>query len=449
MASKSSPILNFHPQVSHPETIWVIPIFYLGLALVMGLVLPRIDLLLTNQQSYFSPNTAISLLSAISSGMIAFTGFVFSMLFLMVQFGSSAYTPRIIRYLVQDPIVPHSLGVFIATFSYSLLILSRVDISGSGLVSDYSVASAMIFMLASIIMFLMLIRRIASLQVNQILDMIGAGGVLIIEGLYPLLPTTITNPSFQDSTLIVNGDHRKPIDPAPISIESLPPVLEEIFYDGRPQRVLEFDLQKMVHIAQVCEVVIQVEHGVGDMVANHRKMITVRGRGPKGPGRATLKSVISLGPQRTIEQDSRYAIRLIVDIGIRALSPAINDPTTAVLALDQLDDLLQRIGIRDLNIGYVYDENGDLRVFYPTPDWNDFLTLALDEIHMYGANSQQVMRRLRALLLDLRQEVPPERLAAIDHQLARVDATITRSFPDPIDQALARESDQQGISIVK
>src|SRR5512133_2232859 len=151
---RKNPLLDFHPHVGSPEIIWVIPILYIVLALTLGRLMPQIDRHLFNQQSYFSPATAASLLSAIASGMIAFTGFVFSMLFVMVQFGTSAYTPRIALYFVQDPVMAHAAGVFVATLLYSLIALPQIDVSSTGIVPDYTVAAAMILMLASILMFL-------------------------------------------------------------------------------------------------------------------------------------------------------------------------------------------------------------------------------------------------------------------------------------------------------
>ncbi|RPJ43577.1 MAG: DUF2254 domain-containing protein, partial [Chloroflexi bacterium] len=393
MKKNRSLLLKFNPRVSSPEMIWIVPVFYILLALVLGRLLPQIDSRFFFQQPYFSPNTASSLLSAISSGMIAFTGFVFSMMFVMVQFGSSAYSPRIARYFIQDPVVEHSLGIFIATFTYSLLALSQVDFSNTSRDLDFTVAAAMVFVLASISMFLMLIRRTASLQINNVLDRIGTGGKLIIEAIYPLLPDQLT-PQVGPSDTYLNPRmdppsslraNERPIDPVPIPAHLLPPIIGEIYYTGRPRRILHFDLERMVALAISADVTLQIEHAVGDMVGNHHKIITVRGESSRRVDKDALRSSIHVGLQRTIEQDSRFAIRLIVDIAIRALSPAINDPTTAVQALDELDDLLRRIGMRDLNIGVLEDDRGVLRVIYPTPDWNDFLTRAIDEIRYYGS----------------------------------------------------------------
>jgi uncharacterized membrane protein len=115
------------------------------------------------------------------------------------------------------------------------------------------------------------------------------------------------------------------------------------------------------------------------------------------PERELLRA-IRLKGDRTFDQDPKYPIRLLVDIAIKALSPAINDPTTAVQAINQIEDLLLRLGGRNLDVGCVNDARGTLRLICQMPTWEDYLTLAFDEIRQYGAGSVQVMRRLRAAL---------------------------------------------------
>jgi uncharacterized membrane protein len=160
-----------------------------------------------------------------------------------------------------------------------------------------------------------------------------------------------------------------------------------------------------------------------------------------------LRAAFVLGGQRTFEQDPKYAIRLLVDIAIKALSPAVNDPTTAVQALDQIEDLLLRLGSRRLEIGAFRDRAGALRLVVPHPEWEDFLTLAFDEIRYCGATSVQVMRRMRALAADLIRALPPERHEALHHQQQRLDASITQSFHDVGEQQEASVEDRQGLGI--
>jgi uncharacterized membrane protein len=187
---------------------------------------------------------------------------------------------------------------------------------------------------------------------------------------------------------------------------------------------------------------------VGDTVVEGMPLLRVHGG--TGPlSERALRRFVKLGAERTFEQDPKYAIRLLVDVAIRALSPAINDPTTAVQALDQVEDLLVRLGRRSLDAGLSRDAQGKLRLVFPVPSWEDFVLLAFDEIRFYGASSIQVMRRMRALLQDLTEHVPPPRREALERYLARVDKGIRKNFEDVDDRNDALERDRQGLGLAR
>jgi uncharacterized membrane protein len=134
-----------------------------------------------------------------------------------------------------------------------------------------------------------------------------------------------------------------------------------------------------------------------------------------------------------------------VDIAIRALSPAVNDPTTAVQALDQIEDLLIRLGRRRLEIGAFRDAQGHVRVLMLFPTWEDFLRLAFDEIRFYGATSVQVMRRMKALVNQSISLLPQERRPALRYWLERLQSTVERTYSDTEDTLDASDEDLQGL----
>jgi uncharacterized membrane protein len=158
-----------------------------------------------------------------------------------------------------------------------------------------------------------------------------------------------------------------------------------------------------------------------------------------------LRSSVAIGPERTMEQDPRFAFRIMVDIANKALSPGINDPTTAVLALDQIHRLLMYVGKRRLDAGQSRDAHGRLRLCYGTPDWIDFVSLAVTEIRHYGASSMQVTRRLHILLEHLLRVLPEARKAALQQELALLQRATQRAFADEEDRARAAVGDLQGI----
>ena len=137
----------------------------------------------------------------------------------------------------------------------------------------------------------------------------------------------------------------------------------------------------------------------------------------------------------------------MVDIAIRALSPAVNDPTTAVQVLNHLEETLTVIGTTPGLSGHLEfrGSSGALRLVMPARRWEDFLALGVTEIRHYGATSMQVVRRLRAMLDMLRETVLVEYLGAVEDELARLDETIARSWQESPDRSSAEQADRQGI----
>jgi uncharacterized membrane protein len=188
-----------------------------------------------------------------------------------------------------------------------------------------------------------------------------------------------------------------------------------------------------------------VRFAVGSTVMEGDVLARVAGSTPL-PERDLL-ACIHLTQERTFEQDPKYALRILVDVAIKALSPAINDPTTAVQALDQLEDQLRRLGGCKLDVGRVKDGAGTLRLVFPVPTWEDFLRLAFEEIRACGAGSVQVMRRMREAQNTLLAAVPETRKEAVREALARLDATVGRAYSDPREQSDALVGDRQGLGL--
>ena len=228
---------------------------------------------------------------------------------------------------------------------------------------------------------------------------------------------------------------------------NLGPLTQALTHSGEPRAITRFDLEKLVRVAQEADAVVAIECGVGDTVVEDAVLLRVYGATRKLPEQ-TLTRAIHLATSRSFEQDPKYAIRLLVDIAIRALSPAVNDPTTAVQALDQIEDLLRRLGCRQLEAGYARDAAGKIRVTFPVPTWQDYLALAFDEIRQFGAASIQVGRRLRAALVGLGDTIAvDERRAAVQQYLDHLNLGIGQSSFDDQDRAAAQQEDRQGLGL--
>jgi len=404
----------------------LIPAIYAGTAILAGLTVPRVE-------SFFFPGLvstvtvgqATAMYSAIASGMLALTGIVFSVAFVMIQFSASTYSPRLVVWIERQPVIAHALGTFTATFLYALAALLWVDRNRSGNVPVGSLLVVGALLLASIDMFIRLIRLIGLLQVNRMLIFTGDRGREVIAATYP---------QGESGTAQGPGDFRGLT------------CTQTLAHTGRPRSVQAVDVAALVNLAAAAGGIIEVAVAVGDTIIETMPVFRVYGAQQPIEERK-LWDGIEVGDERTFEQDPKYAIRLLVDIAIRALSPAINDPTTAVQALDQIEDLLTRLGQRNLEIGAYRDKAGELRLVLPFPAWDDLIRLAFDEICFCGATSVQVMRRMNALIADLIPHVPEARRPVLHSWQQRVKATIARSFADEEERTEALKEDRQGLGV--
>jgi uncharacterized membrane protein len=403
---------------------WFIPLAYAVAALLFGFTVPRLVVAeLPGWISTISVNAAIGIYSSVASGMIALTGIVFSLTFVMVQFSATAYSPRLVLWISRDSVISHSVGVFTATFLYALAALAWVDRNGSGRVPLVGMGLIAALLILSITMFISLIQRVSVLQVTRMLIFTGDQGRKIIEKLYPPLDTPAT----------------------PYSPDLLPePCIQTLFHHGHPSAVQRIDIPAFMCLATEAACAIEMTISVGDVVLESTPMLRVIGGTGPIPEEA-LRSAIEIGVERTFEQDPKYAIRLLVDIAIRALSPAVNDPTTAVQALNEIEDLLLRLGRRRLEIGTYRDPAGRPKVLVLYPSWEDFLRLAFDEIRFYGSSSVQVMRRMKALIAELLSILPEERGPALIYWQARLQSTVEEAFSNKEDILDASDADRQGL----
>jgi uncharacterized membrane protein len=410
----------------------VIPLAYLLFGVIAGFAFPRIEYALWPGYGHgMSVATAQAYLSAVASGTMTMTAIVFSIVFLMMQFTTSAYSKRLVQLFAGHPVSMHAFGMFSATFLYALGVLLFVDRNRDGGVPLLSTQLVSVFLVLSILVLILLTRRIAVLRITYVLQYVGDRGRSVVAD---------TLPRFDDQAADEVGGLRKLAE----RLWTQTP-RQTITYEGTPRSVANFRINDCVGLAQRAGGTIVMNCAVGDTVAQGTVLIEVYGTTADIPEKALLRGIV-LAPERTFLQDPKYPLRLLVDTAIMALSPAVNDPTTAVQAIDQIEDLLQRLGRRVLDAGFVKDAQGDLRLVFPMPSWEDYLSLAFDEIRLYGCDTIQVLRRMRAALIDLAESLTkPERVAAVQRYLEHLDVVVARSGLDELDKALALQPDPQGL----
>ncbi|MCX6878911.1 MAG: DUF2254 domain-containing protein [Verrucomicrobia bacterium] len=403
------------------NSIWLLPVLGMLAALVLVRFLDWIEARV-GWQSDFEPSAALTFFGTLAGAMFTFIVFLSSALLLVMQLASAQLSPRIIGIVFRDRVPRFALTLFAFTFAFTLAALVRIHASVPAITAHV----AAYLCLLSLGVFLFLIDHVCRLlRPSGALQAAARLGHEVIRSVYPLRLSGQQDPGERPGNIL---------DGVPTCTVPNP-------HDGV---LLAFDLEGLVALAREAECVVELVPEVGDFVAAEGPLFRIFG-GKGGPSASVLCQSIALGQERTLEQDPAFAFRIIVDIASKGLSPAINDPTTAVLAIDQLHHLLRSVGGRQLHGGLVHDSAGSLRLIYPTPDWEDFVGLAVTEIRHFGGTSIQVARRLRAMLENLAEVLPPERAALLRVELTLLHRSTGRCFPEPEDQAMADVSDLQGV----
>lgn len=353
---------------------------------------------------------------------LSFLVFTFGSLLVAIQVAGGQYTPRIIATtLLRDNAIRFTVCYFVFTLLFALRMSIKM---GGETVHQFNFFIAGVLGIASVIVFLYLIDYAARfLRPVSIVQRVGESGIAVIQSIYP---ETINRPTPVESS-------RKFASPE-----------RTVAHAGKSGTLLAVDLAGLVLQARHANGIIEFIPEVGDFLAVDEPLFRLYG-GAGAIDDRFLRASVAIGIERTIDQDPTFAFRILVDIAIKALSPAINDPTTAVLAIDQLHRLLRRVGLRQLRGEELRDAAGELRLVFRTPNWEDFVHLTCTEIRHCGAGSIQIMRRMRSMLENLIQTLPPQRHDELRRQLVLLDRTIEGYYSFPEDQALARIPDSQGL----
>src|SRR3954469_23307388 len=345
-------------------SLWVVPLICALAGPALAELTIAVDSAVDLPASWtYSESTASTALSAIVGAMVGLTGFVVAFGVLIVQMATETLSPRFMRLWYRDGLQKAVLGTFVGTLTFTLALLRRV---GPHSVPDIGVTIAGLAVSASVVLFLVYLDR-------------------FIHRLRPVAVAWLGSPP---------GAPVARATPAPAggAAASTPPpgaapVLE--VRSGGAGAIQAVDHRGLLAAAVRYDCLLVLPHAVGDIVPHRSVVVQVFGAGDPPPGEH-LRGLLALGEERTIEQDPAFALRILVDIAIRALSPAVNDPTTACQVLGAIEDLLLTMGESDLSgRGVLHDTNGDVRVRIETRRWEDLLALALTEIREYGATATQ------------------------------------------------------------
>ncbi|MEV7419569.1 DUF2254 domain-containing protein [Streptomyces sp. NPDC089919] len=365
---------------------------------------------------------AKAIVTTVSQAMLTFLGVVFSISLVALQMTSAQLTPRVVRIFVRSRITKATLTVFLSTFVFALLVLTSyndTDPAGEGGAVPLLQALCTLALVAlSLLLFIAYVTATVRLmQVGPVVDRI--------------------------TREALRGVERQPTD------RDLPAGLPEqtgvLRHRGRAGVLCGWDTADLVGFARRHGVTLRTVPRVGDYVMPGSAVLAVHGG--RLPATAVLpRAVAWVGSERIPGQDAGFGLRQLSDIALRALSSAVNDPTTAVQCLDRIVHLLAATAARPLGPVPHHDRDGALRLLQAAPDWTELVDLALAEIRAAAPGQAQVTRRFLAGVDDLLALVPEDRAQALLHHRALLERAVHHAVPDPAERDFALEPDRQGIT---
>ena len=393
------------------ERFWVVPTALLVAGLVVGLAVSRADSIpgvdKVGGGLPVRASSAEALLGIIAASMLTFVGVVFTITLVALQLASAQLSPRVIRTFVRSGITKLAFGLFLATFAYAIVVYVVEGASSRASVLRLAVTLGVLFVLASLVVFVVYVTAtMRLLQVSWVVTAVAEETRRVLARERPLAASYLAAAAPQ-------------VDQDPRLVR-----LKAERHDGRGGQfgvILGVDRWRLVQLGQQYDCLLQFLPKVGEYLPIGAALVAVHGG--DGPADDTVRSCVHLGRSRTMYQDPLYGIRQLVDVASQALSPAINQPTTAVIVIDRLEELLLRIARRPQPTGFFVDTDGVVRLMHPEPTWAETVDLAFTEIAIYGASSPAVMRRLAAAYDRLHQ------LVAVD---LRVDVARHTALLEPL-----------------
>jgi uncharacterized membrane protein len=333
------------------------------------------------------PQVAQVILSAIATSIMTVVSIVFAILLMTLTLASTQFSPRILISFVRDQGTQWTLGVFLGTFAYCMAALPAARSLPVPFVPVLTVSGAMLLALVAVGWLIFFIHHISqAISVNHIVDRIARETELVIDELMP--------------------EPRRRFEPMsqPVAADTGDmPVLNQ-----RSGYIRVIDIGRLVYLAKSWRIRIRVERGVGQFVPAGVPLLHVSREDRINPVRAAeLLGAFDIGPTRTLQQDVEFGVIQIVDIALRAISPAVNDPSTAITCIDQLSRILIRWIGRAPPPAVLFDPPHVVRVTVPWIGVEGMLDTALEQIRHYAVTDLAVSLRLLRAVGDIAGTLRP------------------------------------------
>ncbi len=402
--------------------LWPIPTLAVVTALLLGLGLPEldgvVDVHLSDRASDWlfggDADAARTLLDAIASSLITVTALTFSLTVVTLQLASSQFSPRLLRTFTRDLFVQVTLALFLGTFTYALTVLRAVRSAGDGSQAEFvpqiAVTTAFVLAVTSVLgLVLFLAHLTEQIRVETMLRNVHRDA---------------------SNTMHTVLAERSESDHGQVRVQPPPPP------DTRRLLVKESGFLTRIDQGGLLEVALE-EHAILSIDVYPGSFLVVgTPMGAAWPSggepfdedaaeriAARIAGCIHSGFERTSAQDVGYGLRQLTDVVNKALSPGINDPTTAIHALGHISAFLCALTDRDLGATLLCDQDDRVRVVAQRPDFAAYLDLGISQPRRYGATDPQVLARIFQVLLDLSHNAKPDQRSAVLDQLERLRAT--------------------------
>ena len=412
--------------------LWPLPVLAVVIAAVVGVQLPHLDAVADDAVSPWwagvlfggDADAARTVLSAVSGSLITVTSLTFSLTVVTLQLASSQFSPRLLRTFTSDIFVQSTLGLFLATFTYSLTVLRSVRNGSDGqipFVPRISVTTSFVLAVASVIGLVVFLAHLArQIRVETMLREVHRDASAVVATVLDLVDDSPTRP---DLPTIPNG--------------------AGVVLSAGSGFALRLDGGELLAAAVEAKAVVVIQAHPGSSLI----LGTPLGRAWSPDGDLTsevwdrlqgrVAKAVRTGYERTGAQDVGYGLRQLTDVANKALSPGVNDPTTAVHALGHISALLCELGDRNLGPVVLRDHDGRVRVVLQRPGLGDLVDTALTQPRRYGADDAEVMGRMFDLLSELAWRFPASQHFIVRGQLARLRATVAaQDFDAEQDQQL-------------
>ncbi|MEO7234955.1 MAG: DUF2254 domain-containing protein [Lapillicoccus sp.] len=407
--------------------LWPVPVISVVIAFTLGMTLPSLDAAVDGTlPGWLSAVTfggdagaARTVLDAVSSSLITVTSLTFSLTVVTLQLASSQFSPRLLRTFTSDVFVQATLGVFLATFTYSLTVLRTVrstDAAVPEFVPRVSVTISFVLAIASVVVLVVFLAHLAR-QIR-------------VE--------TMLHDVHQDASATIRsilGDGDRSSSPPPVAPPALPP---EAIHLTAPRSgfLVRIDQKELLGICTDLDAVVVINTHIGrSLVEGSPVGFAWPASGPAADDHLRrqlqqgLRKTLHTGTERTAVQDLAYGLRQLTDVANKALSPGVNDPTTAVHTLGHISALLCELSAYDLGPIVLRDDDQRQRVVLHRPDLETLVDVAITQPRRYGASDPQVLHRLFQLLGELAGHCRPDQRRIVRDQLARLLATVrTQDF---------------------